>query len=59
MKIGKGISGDNMVKFTCLTCWKTKNDTELKWWENTQVCARCFDKYQRLGKKDLEIKQSQ
>ena len=48
-----------MVKFTCLTCWKTKNDTELKWWEDTQVCARCFDKYQRLGKKDLEIKQSQ
>ena len=56
MKIGKGISGDNMVKFTCLTCWKTKNDTELKWWKDTQICARCFDKYQRLGKKNLKIK---
>jgi len=44
-----------MVKFTCLTCWKTKNDTELKWWKDTQVCARCFNKYQRLSKKNLEV----
>ena len=56
MKIGKEISGDNMTRFICLTCYKTKDDTEIHWWKDIQCCERCFDKYQRLSKKDLEIK---
>ena len=56
MKIEREISGDNMTRFICLTCCKTKDDTEIHWWKDIQCCERCLDKYQRFSKKDLEIK---
>jgi NAD-dependent SIR2 family protein deacetylase len=34
-----------MTKFGCTTCWKTKDDKEIKWWEDKPVCERCYRKY--------------
>lgn len=39
-----------MTRFICLTCFKTKEESECKWWKNEQTCARCYDKYERLSK---------
>ena len=36
-----------MTKFGCTTCWKIKDDREIKWWDDKPVCERCYDKYDR------------
>ena len=42
-----------MTKFYCTTCCKLFNDKEIKWYANSQVCERCYDKYTRLIKKEV------
>ena len=37
----------NMVNFGCTTCWKIKDDKEIKYWDDKPVCERCYDKYNR------------
>ena len=38
-----------MTKFVCLTCWKSKDDSEIRWYKNEQCCERCFVRYQNLA----------
>ena len=38
-----------MTKFICLTCQRLFDESESRWWKDEQCCARCYDKYERLG----------
>ena len=44
-----------MTRFICLTCFKTKDESECRWWNDKQCCSRCLDKYKRLHKNDTGI----
>jgi len=44
------IRGVAMTRFVCLTCWKTKDDKEIKWWNDKQCCERCFGRYEKYEK---------
>ena len=34
-----------MTRFGCTTCWKLKDDQEIKFWEDKPVCEHCYGKY--------------
>ena len=36
-----------MTKFYCTTCCKIFDDKDIKWWNNAQVCERCYQKYKK------------
>ena len=37
-----------MTKFCCTTCCEVFDDEEIKWWNNSQVCSRCLENYQKV-----------
>lgn len=39
-----------MTKFGCTTCWKIKDDKEIKWWEDKPTCEHCYNKYIKYSK---------
>ena len=44
-----------MTKFICLTCYKTEDDSEIKYWDDKPCCTRCLNKYNRFHKNDTGI----
>jgi len=41
-----------MTRFYCTTCCKIFEDKDIKWWNNSQVCERCYQKYLKYQKND-------
>ena len=49
--IWKIVCTTTMTKFGCTTCWKIKDDGNIRYWNDKPVCDRCYSKYERLDPK--------
>jgi len=38
-----------MTRFGCTTCFKIKDDSTIKYWDDKPVCEHCYGKYMRYG----------
>ena len=34
-----------MTRFICMECFKTLDDKLIKWYNDTQICAKCYGKH--------------